>query len=85
MPCSDLSRRAGNRIPGPVQHGFLGGRRRDLLRSMMLRIIVPGFLSLPESFGDPQFEMGKRHGRIRPDLLGGLSGELVSSLVARDA
>jgi len=52
---------------------------------MMVGVVMPDFLSLPESFRDPQLEMGKRHGRIRSDLLGGLSGELVGPLVARDA
>jgi len=52
---------------------------------MMVGFVMPGFFSLPESFGDPQFEVGKRHGRVRSDLLGGLSGELVGPLVARDA
>jgi len=81
---SNLGSHSGNRVPSLVQHGFLWGRRRDLLRSMKVGFGVPCFLGFPKPFGDAQLEMGERHGRVWADLLGGLPGELVSPLITRD-
>jgi len=42
------------------------------------------FLGFSEPFGDAQLEVDERHSRVGADLLGGLSGKLISPLIARD-